>query len=216
MITFARSKQSMALIVHQTYQKNDTLLTLWEATESTKELLVLAELTVIEKKIFSRMHLEKRQREWLCMKILLRRFAADGMLSNLSNGKPVITGGRHISVSHSGNIAGVIFSDHNLGMDIQTPNEKLFHIASKFCNDKELKASRNHDQALEFLTMIWSAKEAVFKYYGERVHFAKDMNLQPFQVNDQSLIVDYTGVHGARTFQLLHMKLNDFHIIHTT
>ncbi len=206
----------MALTVHQTYQKNDTLLTLWEATETTNELLVLAELTAIEKNIFSRIHLEKRQREWLCMKILLRRFAADRMLSNLSNGKPVITGGRHISVSHCGNIVGVIFSDHNLGMDIQTPNEKLFHIASKFCNVSELKAASNNDHALEILTMIWSAKEAVFKFFGERVHFAREMSMQPFQVKDQSLKVDYRGVHGARTFQLAHMKLNDFHIIHTT
>ncbi len=205
----------MALTVHHTYPKNNTILTLWRATESTEELFVLAKLSAADLLIFDKIHLDKRRREWLCVKILLSQFAKEESLRNLSNGKPMISGGRHISVSHDGEIAGVIFSDQNIGMDIQTPHEKLLRIAPKFCSEIELSFVKSHIHELEALTMIWSAKEAVFKFFGERVHFAKDMRTVPFELSDEKLYVEYNGIHGSKTFELSHLILNDFHILHT-
>jgi len=89
----------------------------------------------------------------------------------------------HFSISHCGNYAGVIASNsHRVGIDIELVSPRLYNIAHKFVNDKEkvfLKEWEGMEQMhLQLTTILWSAKEALFKWYGlGQVDFKEHMQL---------------------------------------
>ncbi len=110
-------------------------------------------------------------------------------------GKPYLPNKEfHFSISHSGDYAAVIISkDHYVGIDIELVTQKVEKIKYKFLNDKELENiqysifntqySSNNVQLLtnnlSLLTLLWSCKEAVFKWYGNGdVDFRNNINLK--------------------------------------
>ncbi|MEO6329042.1 MAG: 4'-phosphopantetheinyl transferase superfamily protein [Ginsengibacter sp.] len=83
----------------------------------------------------------------------------------------------HFSVSHCGDCAAVIISKTNrVGVDIEISAPKIERIKYKFLNNQELYL---HPEAgKKLLTLFWSAKEAVYKWYGEgEVDFKKHINI---------------------------------------
>lgn len=87
----------------------------------------------------------------------------------------------HFSISHCGNYAAAIASpDNRVGVDIELVTPRLKDISPKFLTAEE---KRYLDQwanlsalYLEMLTIIWSAKEAIYKWHGEgKVDFRKHM-----------------------------------------
>jgi len=96
--------------------------------------------------------------------------------------KPFLTGEQfHFSISHCGDYAAAIVSkDSRVGIDIEIPAEKLVRIRDKFLsNEEKRKWSVNgfHPDA-RTLTLLWSCKEAVFKWYGDGgVDFSEQIQL---------------------------------------
>lgn len=75
----------------------------------------------------------------------------------------------HFSISHCGDYAAAIVSSRNrVGVDVEEPVEKIQVIRDKFMSDKEKREWPNaYDEAgVQQTTMIWSAKESVFKWFG--------------------------------------------------
>jgi phosphopantetheinyl transferase len=69
-----------------------------------------------------------------------------------------------------------------VGIDIEMPVEKLRRIRHKFLKEEEMSRfpSLQGESELEMLTRLWSAKEAVFKWYGlGKLDFRDDMPLFP-------------------------------------
>jgi phosphopantetheinyl transferase len=99
-----------------------------------------------------------------------------GKIKYLDNGKPVLDEG-FISISHDQQLIGFYLSSIPIGMDIQRPTEQLERVKHKFCNEAELKALEQSETSLRDLTLIWGAKEAIFKIYGEDVAFANGMHV---------------------------------------
>ncbi len=89
----------------------------------------------------------------------------------------------HFSISHSGNYAAAIVSDHQrVGVDIELVTPRIKSISYKFLNDQEHLFLSNYEHLpnlhLELNTILWSVKEALFKWYGEgRVDFKNHMQL---------------------------------------
>ena len=93
--------------------------------------------------------------------------------------KPYLPGEEyHFSISHCGDYAAAIVSkDKRVGIDIEIPVEKIRRIQDKFLSPEEQSRLLNGD--LERLTALWSAKEAVFKWYGEgKIDFKAHMQLK--------------------------------------
>jgi phosphopantetheinyl transferase len=84
----------------------------------------------------------------------------------------------HFSISHCGDYAAAIVSRNSrVGIDIEVPVEKITRISNKFLRQDELDRFPNND--IQHLTLSWSAKEAVFKWYGEgKVDFREHIHLQ--------------------------------------
>lgn len=88
----------------------------------------------------------------------------------------------HFSISHCGDYAAAIVSSASrVGVDIEIPVEKIARIKEKFLSGQEMAKLDRADGGDELwrLTSLWSAKEAVFKWYGEgKVDFREHIRLQ--------------------------------------
>ena len=106
----------------------------------------------------------------------------------------------HFSISHCGDYAAAIVSStHRVGVDIEIPSEKVVRIAHKFLSDEEqdefgmtnLELSNKHAApniqhqltSIQHLTLLWSSKEAIFKWWGNGdVDFSKMIRLEKFEM----------------------------------
>ena len=113
----------------------------------------------------------------------------------------------HFSISHCGDYAAAIVSqDRRVGIDIEIPLKKITRIADKFLseNEKNIFQVSNHTETqanLQQLTLLWSTKEAIFKWYGDggvdfrqHIHLLSQSSSQMkthFVKTGSGLIVDY-------------------------
>src|SRR6186713_2856687 len=81
----------------------------------------------------------------------------------------------HFSISHCGDYAAAIVSkNQRVGIDIEIPVEKIAKVLYKFVSAAEHETfnlvqgleSNTAMMSLNEPTILWSAKEAVFKWYG--------------------------------------------------
>ena len=103
------------------------------------------------------------------------------------------------SISHCGDYAAVIVSKKNrVGVDIELVNPKIELIKHKFLNEKEFLLPEKNN--LQQLTLLWSCKEAVFKWYGNGgIDFKKQIILKKISVNDDQGVVDCLFVKDEET-----------------
>ncbi len=205
----------MPLIIYQKDISDHARLAVWKMTESNEELADILEKSGGRVDGLSSIKLEKRIREWLITQILLDLMARGKTMRYLENGKPILSHNLHISVSHCGELAGLVVSDRPVGLDIQGIDEKLYRIKNKFCHPSELKNLPDGPTRLEHLTVLWSVKEAVFKFFGENVHFAKDIITTDFHYTQPNLTAEYNGIHGEKTFHLTNISMDGYHIVAT-
>lgn len=103
--------------------------------------------------------------------------------------KPYLEGADyHFSVSHWGHYAGALVGRHHrVGLDLEGVGEKVHRIRAKFISpaDEEVLQPAGLSGP-HSATLVWSGKEALFKWYGHGgVDFRKDLRLQEvMQVED--------------------------------
>lgn len=114
------------------------------------------------------------------------------------------------SISHCENFAAALVSKTNrVGIDIEQPNIKLFNIAPKFLSDDEIlihKIDLKNKTAYQeqLLTVLWSCKEAIFKWWGNgKVQFNEMIKLDEFNLQKQGTINAYFNNEPL----LIHYKL---------
>jgi phosphopantetheinyl transferase len=111
----------------------------------------------------------------------------------------------HFSISHCGDYAAAIVSSRlRVGVDIEEVTGKIGRIAGKFLHDSEREAISRHmtsysdgktDIRNDLLTLVWSGKEAMFKWWGSGgIDFS------------EMLIVSPPGTWGEGQFPGLFLK----------
>lgn len=90
----------------------------------------------------------------------------------------------HFSISHSGDYAAAIVSStHRVGIDAEMVTPRVERIKHKFLHPDELAAIAHlqGEELIAQLTVLWSAKEAMFKWWGMgEVDFSEAMRTDPF------------------------------------
>jgi phosphopantetheinyl transferase len=135
----------------------------------------------------------------------------EGQIEYNEFGKPLLKDGRFISISHDKKFLGIILHESEIGLDIQTVEERIHGIASKFCNETELTQFHSTKDR----TAIWCTKEAVFKFFGSNVPFAESITVTAINWDSEHIIANYSGVHGARIFNLKMNNLNNTFVVYT-
>lgn len=193
----------------------DSRLLMYEPNAHLENTWLAAHAGSPDLSIYKSIKLEKRKWEWLSLQLLKEFAGISGEIFYRHNGKPFIAGENHISISHGEGIAGLLISRKNAGLDIQKPDEKLEHIKNKFCNADELSESDKSASPLEYLTIIWCAKEAIFKVFGENVHFARDIRISPFHLEADQLDAMCTRNGTSVKFRLKTFVLKGHRVVCT-
>jgi phosphopantetheinyl transferase len=151
-------------------EENNIFISVWKITES------LDELTVLYPNIKSYiLKTEKREKEFICSRILLNLYSKKLKISYSKFGNPVLNNNQFISISHCSNLVCIAISKENIGIDLEEISEKTLKLKSKFVNDHHSKLNK------EKTTLIWCIKESVFKYHKiGGVDFKKDIYIPKF------------------------------------
>lgn len=163
---------------------------LWEITETTSDFSWLAD-TFAHDPNYLRLASEKRRTEFFAVRALLTELAGSGKTIRYTKaGRPFIEGEEtNISISHSGNLAAVILHERKPGIDVERLGRKVREISHKFLSETELGFSESTDDPEKWMTVMWCAKEAVFKMAGaEGVDFIRHIVLKPFETGSSGII----------------------------
>ncbi len=143
---------------------------LWSMTESSWELASRVHLTEKEKTLWRGFSGEHRKKEFLAIRLLLAQMIDEqAEIVYTALNKPLLTGKRkHVSISHSRNLAALILSDYPAGIDTEETLRKVGDIAPRFLSEEELAWTRNSPDPELALIFCWSAKESLYKMIGEK------------------------------------------------
>ncbi|AXT18395.1 4'-phosphopantetheinyl transferase superfamily protein [Flavobacteriaceae bacterium AU392] len=181
--------------LHLTLHPNSqTTVKLWKITESYNELFQGVTLQPKHLERVLEMKSELHQRGFLSIRHLLKAFGySDSDLYYDENGKPHLRDGKYISITHSFIFSGVIISDVPIGIDIEKQREKIKVIAHKFIA-YEANYLIEEKEYINKLTVIWGAKEALYKLFATPgLSFKNHILVIPFMLHDEETIawIDY-------------------------
>lgn len=162
----------------------DTQLFIWKILETESELNAAIKLQDKHLQRLNGMLSEQHRKGFLSVrKLLMEAGYTDFDLNYDTNGKPSLADGKHISITHSYDFSAIIVSSQNVGIDLEKQREKIIKIADKFIGSEIdfLNSERNYK---EDLSIIWGAKEALYKMCNSRsLSFKQDMHIQDFTKN---------------------------------
>ena len=107
-----------------------------------------------------------RQEEFYSVRWLLNEIYPNATISYSKTGKPILSNGKEMSISHSGDIVALAITSNQLcGIDVQELTEKTIKLRQKFLSEEEMTLI-NKTSLLENC-LAWSSKETLFKMVDE-------------------------------------------------
>ena len=157
--------------VFKKFHDNNCKIGIWKLTETVEELelQILDSLTDDENQKYSNFKSKQRKCEWLATRILLQKTQESNLfpIIKYSNSCKPFLDTQKIGISHSRNFVAVIVSDTNeVSIDIEKISERSKRIVPKFLSTKEQSLFDIQNKLIT--TLLWSAKETVYKYYGAK------------------------------------------------
>lgn len=166
---------------------NGAKVLIWKIEESYEEL---CEGIVLQSQCQSRVESMKSQlhrKGFMSIRHLLAEAGyVDADLYYDDFGKPHLNNGKGISITHSHEFTGIIVSDDKkVGIDIEKQRDKILRIAHKFTPLKEYHTVANEEALVRKLTIVWCAKESLYKLYGKKgLLFLENINVADFDFED--------------------------------
>lgn len=141
---------------------------IWKQEETLEQLLMmLPQYGVAYRKQLNAFTSESRKKEWLAVRVLLYKMMHEVKeIAYQDNGKPYLAdGSAFISISHTkGYVAVILSKQKKVGIDIEVLSERAQRVCHKFVAENELCFREDNTLSkAELFTMIWSAKEVMYK-----------------------------------------------------
>lgn len=202
--------------LYKTIKPNSyTSIFVWKIEESFDELSENTALNERSEKRLLSMRSELHQRGFLSVRHLLKEAGySDFDLYYNGNGKPHLKDGKHISITHSFTFSALIVSDVEVGIDIEKNREKIKIIQHKFVNF-ERGFIHKDDDYIEQLTVIWGAKESLYKIYPHGgLTFKNDIDINSFQIADKKT-TGYIKVEGwDKNYDIRFEQIDGFTLVY--
>jgi 4'-phosphopantetheinyl transferase len=199
-------------VVQHTNLNENTILALWKVEETKEQLFSMLgnEFKDNGANFPASIH-------WLASRVLLQQLFPGSAVELHKDefNKPSLsidTVPYHLSISHSHEYAVIIASkEKTVAIDIERIDNRVNRVSHKFIReDEEVPVPEMQTEAY---TIIWSAKEALYKYYSKKeLDFKKNLRIEPF--------LDYAYpffIRGhvekesyQRAFSIRVEKLNDY------
>jgi len=171
------------------YNENIELTTqigMWKINESESELSNGLELSKEALIRLSKRRSKVHRKGYLAIRKLLKSHNIQPLDHKYdNNGAPYLTDGRHLSISHSKDIAVIAISSKPVGIDLEYFHEKIVRIAPRFLHLKEsLDLKKNKD--IHYLSQIWTAKEALYKAHRKPgINFKTQLLIDSIEANSK-------------------------------
>ena len=135
-------------------------------------------LTKPEKEKLFSFRSSNRKMEFVAARILRNRIFGLKHIHYLSDGSPYIEDEKFISISHSKGVAALAVNEfHKIGLDIETPRNKILQLMDKFLSEQE---KNNFDITNpKEVTKLWSVKESFYKLANrKKIHFKSELCIE--------------------------------------
>lgn len=185
---------------------------IWKVTEPEAELANEIILTPACTERLEGMKSEQHRRAFLSIRHLLAEAGyVDHDLFYDANGKPHLKDGNRISITHSNDFTAIIVANHSdeVGIDIELQRDKILRIAHKFTQIEEYRTLANNEAIIRKLTIVWGAKEALYKIYNEKgLSFLQHINVVEFDLHDTEGVaeINYKGLYSSYSFDFLELE----------
>jgi len=117
------------------------------------------------------------------------------------------------SISHCADFAAAIVSKNKaVGIDIEMITERVHKIKHKYLHATEQAFVNDYpiEKQTELLTLLWSAKEAMFKWWGRGdIDFSEAMQIQSFELKESGVIYTSFKKDNFETALELNYKIMD-------
>jgi phosphopantetheinyl transferase len=202
----------MPIIQHTNLNQN-TVLAVWKIDESREELFMALTDRISDagKNLHDNIH-------WLASRVLLQNLFTESTIelrkdefnkpSLLIDNKPHL-----VSITHSYGYAAVMVSTkHTVALDLEKIDERVNRVARKFIRADEAFAQHHFT---EYYTIIWSAKETLYKYYGKKeLDFLENLQILPFTiVPNRFVIVGSISKHQYKLNMPIEVELFDGYVL---
>jgi phosphopantetheinyl transferase len=167
------------------HNKNTTIF-IWKIDESLAQLEKSVTLNDRSIKRIQGMRSESHKKGFLAVRKLLETAQlTDFDLYYTDDGKPHLKDGRIITISHSFDFSAIAISESEIGIDIEKNRDKIQRIASKFIvSENNFLCNEN---LTEQLTVIWGAKESLFKIYPDGgLLFIEHLPVEKFKLHEKT------------------------------
>ena len=193
-----------------------TQILIWKITEPFSELNQQIVLNVNNQNRLDGMKSEMHQRAFLSVRKALQQAGyTDFDLYYDTFGKPHLHDGKHISITHSHEFSAIIISDEAVGIDIELQRNKIIKIAHKFCDSEFQFLDMDSEEYIRKLTVIWGAKEAIFKIRNERgISFKDHINVHSFELNAKQNKAKLHFNNVLKDFNIHFEEIEDFTLVY--
>jgi 4'-phosphopantetheinyl transferase len=204
--------------LHKTIHFNSsTQIFVWKITESYDDLFKTVVLNKKNQIRLDGMKSEMHQRAFLSVRKLLQEAGyADLDLYYDEFGKPHLTDDKYISITHSHHFSAIIISDETVGIDIELQREKIIKIADKFVAEEfDYLDLNNIEEYIKKLTVIWGAKEAIFKIRNEKgISFKDHIKVNVFELEDSktNALLHFDGL--IKDFRIVYEEIEGFGLVY--
>ena len=128
-----------------------------------------------------------------------------------SNGKPHLKDGTCISISHSFTFSAIFLSTSEVGIDIEMQRPKILKIAHKFTPISEYRTLANDDAVIRKLTMVWCAKESLYKCFATPgTSFLQHIYVDDFSIEDGESTADVSFNGKTEKYKVWFLEFDGF------
>ncbi len=198
--------------LHKIIHINETTTAyFWYITEDVTSLFRAVSLKDTSLFRLEGMKSEEHQRGFLAVRMLLQHLGyTDYDLTYDEAGKPHLSDGKHISISHSHEFSCICISDELMGIDLEKLKDKTLRIAPRFMEVKHLENLSVLEQ-MEKATVVWGIKESIFKIKNEKgISFPEHIFEDKFCFSDGKCAAELHFNNTIEKFKIHFYKVEDY------
>jgi len=198
--------------LHKIIHINETTTAyFWHITEDVTSLFRAVSLKDTSLFRLEGMKSEEHQRGFLAVRMLLEHLGyTDYDLTYDEAGKPHLSDGKHISISHSHEFSCICISNELMGIDLEKLKDKTLRIAPRFMEVKHLENLSVLEQ-MEKATVVWGIKESIFKIKNEKgISFPEHIFEDEFCFSDGKCAAELHFNNTIEKFTIQFYKVEDY------
>lgn len=187
----------------------------WHITETHEHLLKAHPLKDTSKTRLQTMKSVAHQKGFLSVRCLLNEAGySDFDLFYSKDGKPYLSNGKHITISHSHHLSAIAISENPVGIDLEMRRDLIRKLGPKFCISEYEFLNTQEKDYIRQLTVIWGAKESVFKIENKvGISFKDHIFVQPFKMQDQSCTVKLDFENELKIFDFHFYEIEEYTLV---